>query len=225
MNATQHYHPSTIRRFFRRLWRNEEGVAFLEFILVLYAFLFLLLGVVQVAMMALASFYTNYGNFMALRTAAVWYEPYQNEFISKGDFEDKCKEGALMAMAPIERYYYKTNSGSAKSNALNRITFIYEEDTSMTDSDGRAAMMKGRLEYDYQLWVPFVGRVISGLQKSGVPQASRTTNAWAYDKEGGGSRYPTVKLRSNNDLNTGESSPRTHKTLLQRRWKFPVLQD
>ena len=206
---TSHHKPVNLRRFFGRLWRNEEGVVFLEFILVLYAFLFVLLGVVQIALMSMASFYTNYGNFMALRTAAVWYEPYQNDFISKSDFESKCKEGALMAMAPIERYYYKTEGFSARSKALNRIKFIYEEDTSITDSDGRAGMMKGRLEYDYQLWVPFVGRVISGLQKAGVPQASRTTNAWTYDTEGAGTRHPTVKLRSNNDLNTAESSPRT----------------
>jgi hypothetical protein len=206
----------------RRFRKDERGTAFLEFILIIYAFLFILMGVVQTGLMVSASFYTNYAAFMAMRTAAVQYEVMEDNFISQNDFETRCKYGALTALGPIERFWWQNELRIDKAQEiLSRIRFVYEE--SSDRFDGRANQLKGRLEYDYRLIVPFVGRVIAGLTQSGVPAADRAgARSFAYDTTTAWNRYPTVKLRSNNDLNPDGSPPRFHQMVIQRRWKFPA---
>jgi hypothetical protein len=212
-------------------WGDERGAVFVEFIIVLYAFVFILLGVVQTGLMVCGSFYTNYANFMALRTAAVWLEHKEDGIISQDELNGtggKCRLAALRALKPMERYLFKnpTNTG-ARDRALGRINFILTEGGEAFD--GESKFIDGRLEYEYPLIVPFVGRVISALAKgTGAPSAEneiRVGRNFAYDVEGIGERYPTVTLRSNNELAQGGSPPRPHRMAVQRRWKYTTVVD
>ena len=208
-------------------WADERGAAFVEFIIALYAFLFVLLGVVQVGLMVCSSLYVNYGNYMALRTAAaVWQEPKEDGLISQSEFNDKCLGAALHALGPVERYHWKHPfDGSAKSNAQSRLHFTCNPTSDQFD--GKAKGLTGKLEYDCPMIVPFVGRVISALAKhTGQPSAeqeNRVGQNFAYDTSAM-DRYPTVTLRSNNDLGQG-GLPRPHPVTIQRRWKYSLMQD
>lgn len=213
--------PAGVLSALRRLRDDDAGAAMLEFILVLYAFLFVLLGVVQVGLMVTASYYTNYANFMAMRAASVYYEAMEDGFISRSDFEQRCEKAALYALGPMERYWWTSGDNDAESRALDRLEFKYEEGSDKLQ-DGRAASLKGRLEYDYRLIVPFVGRVISALGKG---MTAKPGAPFAYDTEGMGTRYPTLKLGPNDELSdeTSGSPPRYHEILVQRRWQFEIV--
>jgi hypothetical protein len=145
------------------------------------------------------------------------------------DNEMRCA-AALHALGPMERYYFKhQDDAGARSDALSRIRFFCTEATGTYD--GRCKAIKGRLEYDYYLIIPFVGRVLSGMAnnvgyKPTAEQDNRVGQNFAYDTTGLGTTYPKVTLRSNNDLSQdGGDPPHPHELAVQRRWKYATVQE
>jgi hypothetical protein len=211
--------------------RDETGAVFLEFLIVLFSFLFILFGVIQVALIAMASFFTHYANFMALRTAAVQYELFEDDFISESDFENKCRDTAAAALGPMEAYVYHHDFDIlAKFWLRQRVNFEYEADAGAHPGGGGPApkpvVIKGHLEYDYYLIVPFAGNVIAAFGKGkNIPSDERVMQeyAWEGGNQGifGKEPYPLLRLRSNNDLSTeGGAPPHPHEMLIQRRWNY-----
>ncbi len=202
----------TVAARLSRLSGDERGTALIEFILVMYPFLFLLMGVVQMAMLAMGALYVNYANFMALRTASVWYEPKEYGYIGDTEYDLRCKTAAMMALGPLERYAWVQNDAASQAEVLTRLSF----DSSVDGGD--ANLLKGKLSYDFYLWVPFAGRVISGLMKNGVPAGESTRDVIAGESETPLNATPILTLRSRNDF----ADDGYHRVVIQRRWKYPT---
>ncbi len=205
----------------QRFQSDEEGAVFLEFLIVLYAWMFVLFGVIQVGLIVIASFYVNYANFMALRTAAVHYELYEATWESKSKFDNTCRDAAVAALAPIERFYWKNPYSGFMSwiNAQNRTTFTWR-----TTGGSPPTIIEGSLSYRFFLVVPFVNRVIAAFDPTGSdldpPNRDRNMENFASDNTPWG-KYPTLNLRSNNSVdNQTGTPPLFHQMIIQRRWRY-----
>lgn len=228
---------STEQSVLERFIEDEEGAVFLEFLIVLYAWMCILFGVIQCGLIAIGSFYVNYANFMALRTASVLYEFNEVGWISNSSFNRTCREVGLKALAPLERRYWTApiSAGGVQEGLdalMFRTRFVSRVNNSLgTTSDNKPLYIQGRFEYDYYLIVPFVNRVIAAFDPSGTdrdvptgPGSNRVMHEFASDNTPQG-RFPTFKLRSNNSVpspinrNPG-SPPIMHNMIIQRRWKY-----
>src|SRR5690606_29047945 len=137
---------------------------------------------------------------------------------------------ALEALMPMERFLFRTGDPNARAAALDRIRFIHDGDGFLAIFLGGSEFIEGRLEYDYPLYMPFVGRMFSAFGDSdrdnnpNTGQFNRNVNNWAYDNQTDFARYPTLTIRSNNDaanaFNAGADVPRPHRMTIQRRWQY-----
>ena len=137
------------------LLADETGAVFLEFLIVLFPFMFILFGTIQIGLIATASFYTNYANFMALRTAAVRWELKENNIESSSNFNLRCKLAAMAAIQPIEHFWYKNPfDAGAQLDVANRVRVTIEAvndnftGPSGTNQANRPKFIKGHTEYD-----------------------------------------------------------------------------
>jgi hypothetical protein len=222
-----------------RLLREEDGAMFLEFLIVLFPFMFILFGVIQVGLIVMASFYTNYANFMALRTASVWYEMKEDGFISQNELIQKCEETAGAALGPIEPYIYRhyyqpinrfTAAGitgeAFVQKLLLRLLRVKFNLTEGTKVGGKPVTIKGVLDYEYPLVAPFAGGVIAAFgkqkhAKSGTDDATnRVMHEFVSELAPLYLAYPSLVIHSSDDLNPNGSPPFPHEMVVQRRWTY-----
>jgi len=208
------------------LWRDERGAAFLEFLIVLYAWMLLLFGIIQCGLLAIAAFYVNYANFMALRTASVHYEYYEAGWMSASALRDKCEKAALKALAPLERYYWKKSAslfGSSTSEILNRIRFDYTTSGNLPSPDNsKPVYIHGRLTYHFHLIVPFVNQVIYafGQDYTATPPDDSRVMKNVVGRIPPSRMTPTLRMQSRNNLNSDGGPARYHDMVIQRRWRY-----
>lgn len=207
------------------LARGEEGAAFLEFLIVLYAWMALLFGVIQFGLIAISAFYVNYANFMALRTAAVQYEYYEAGWMSESAFRTQCERAAAKALAPQERFYWKkTASFSGYQTAFNQIMARtrFDYTTSGSLPDGKPAYIHGRLTYRFHMIAPFVNLVINAFANNPYVQPiddRRVMQNFVSERPASG-MLPTLRMQSRNDLRSDGGPIYYHDMVIQRRWRY-----
>jgi hypothetical protein len=210
-----------VRDGVRGFLADESGAVFLEFLIVLFAFMFILFGVIQVALISMASLFANYANFMALRTASVQYELFEDNFISQAALDLRCRATAAAALGPMEAYLYRHPTDiTANADLQTRLTFTTR--TRDPQVNGRPAVIQGRLQYQYYLIVPFAGNVIAAFGAGqSVPDNPRVMHDFAWQGGNAIRPYPLLRLRTSNDLSTeGGGPPFFHDMLIQRRWVY-----
>jgi hypothetical protein len=204
------------------LARDEQGAVMLEFIIVLYVFLFLLLGILQFGLLGIASYYVNYSNYMACRTAAVHLDQMENGVITKQLFNGKILEQAALSLGPLEPQLWKDPTNTTKLHDVKkRIQFYWRNGgTAISQPDGTVQKgLRGRLEYRYYLVVPFMNGLIAAFQHS----FSSQDDQWVFEKAQSGEPYPSITLTSNFDLTirtASESPPYDHPMNISRRWVY-----
>ena len=187
----------------------------LEFVIVLFAWMFILFSVIQVGLIAIGAYYVNYANFMALRTAAVQYEYVSYDWINERQFKDLCESQAMKSLAPLEPRTWRTQNMPPDANRdfRQRVRFHNQR---------RGAFMRGALEYDYYMVVPFANYVIAAFDSRPPVSNTNEVRVMRNFRSVATPTYPTIKLRSHNGVSGSGNVPEMHRMLIQRRWRYDV---
>ncbi len=195
--------------------QDETGAVFLEFIIVLFAWMFILFGVLQIGLIAIGAYYVNYANFMALRTAAVQYEYVEYGWINNREFRNLCEAQAAKSLAPLEPKLWKTQAmlPELDRDLRRRLRFHYIP---------TEPYMSGGLEYDFYMVIPFANYVIAAFDRRPPVSQSNSRRVMRNFQFVSSRTFPTIKLRSHNTVSGTNSIPAMHKMLIQRRWRYDV---
>jgi hypothetical protein len=196
---------------------DEQGAVMLEFLIVLFAWMFLLFGVIQIGLIAIASYYVNYANFMALRTASVHYEYVDYGWINYRQFRNICEHQAAISLTPMEPKRWREASRGippqVNADFMRRVRFV------PSPYIPNARTMRGLLEYDYYLIVPFANYVIAAFDSTPPLTATQERRVMQNFRTESAPTFPTIRLRSNNNADPG-GPPGFHDIVIQRRWRY-----
>jgi len=167
-------HGVDVRLYVRRFLRDEQGVVFLEFIIVLFVFFFFIFGTIQLCLASLASMYLNYANFMAMRTYSVQYEEADNGYLSPFSgvpilSDDRALDdagnqvglvqsytnAAISALGPIEHDFWKYRKEKGQdlsNNAMQIATWLSDVPFVAISGDG---FSEEYLSLWFRLWFKF----------------------------------------------------------------------
>jgi len=196
--------------------RDERGAVFLEFLIVLYAWMLLLFGVIQVGLIAIAAYYLNYGHFMAMRTASATVQWIDHGFVSESQWKRMAADQAAKSMGPLHRHFWVNNNTSSLQTEKNYTQF----EATRERSGDVVTKISGQTTYQYPLIVPFVNFVIAAFQENmDPPDENRVMqNVATYVPPAGG--MPRLRMKSRNGLSEGGGNSENHEILAQWRWRY-----
>jgi hypothetical protein len=196
--------------------RDERGAVFLEFLIVLYAWMLLLFGVIQVGLIAIAAYYLNYGHFMAMRTASATVQWIDHGFVSESQWKRMAADQAAQSMGPLHRYFWVNNDFSSLQTEKNYTNFIATREK----TGSVVTTIRGQTTYEYPLIVPFVNFVIAAFQENMTPLNENRVmqNVATYVPPSGG--MPRLRMKSRNSIPDPGDDPEFNEILAQWRWRY-----